>query len=164
MSLPLLDKIRYAEESEAMEILEKYINTEKEANTDKVKATIITLLKSPERKVRRATLNALKSTRFVDRDIITTCAMMTKQDPEKSVRDLASEAVLDMLKVDDDDLKKELVRNVIKLIAKGKAMVDVTEIVNSIGVEFAKSMIEDPQVDSETKEYIKFAVEYIEKS
>lgn len=164
MSLPLLDKIRYAEESEAMEILEKYINTEKEANADKVKATIITLLKSPERKVRRATLNALKSTRFVDRDIITTCAMMTKQDPEKSVRDLASEAVLDMLKVDDDDLKKELVRNVIKLIAKGKAMVDVTEIVNSIGVEFAKNMIEDPQVDSETKEYIKFAVEYIEKS
>lgn len=164
MSLPLLDRVKYSEESEAMEILEKYINTEKEANSDKVKATVIALLKSPERKVRRATLNALKSTKFVDKDIISTCAIMTKDDPEKSVRDLASETVLAVLKVDDENLKKELVRSVIKLIAKGKAMVDVTEIVNSIGIEFAKNMIEDPEIDDETKEFIKFAIEYLEKS
>jgi len=162
--LPLLDRIRYAGEEEAQNILEDYIRTEREGNFEKVKNIVITLLKSPERKVRRATLNALRSTKLVDKDIATTCAIMTKEDPEKSVRDLASEVILELIKVEDENLKKELIRSIIKLVSKGKAMVDVTDIVNSVGIEFAKGMLEDPEVDSETKDYLRFAIEYLEKS
>ncbi len=164
LSLPLLDKVRYADEEEAQKILEEYISTERESSAEKVKNAIITLLKSPERKVRRATLNALRSTKFAEKDVVLSCAVMTKEDPEKSVRDLASEVVLDLLKIEDEALKKDLVRGIVKLISKGKAMIDVTDVVKSIGVEFAKSMLEDPELDSETKEYIQFAIEYLEKS
>jgi len=164
LSMPLLDKVRYAEEGEAQKILEEYISTEKDENFDKVKNVVVTLLKSPERKVRRATLNALKSTEFVDKDIMIVCATMTKEDPEKSVRDLALEVVLKLVGVGDNNQKKELTRSIIKLVSKGKAMVDVTDLVQSIGVDFAKELIEDPEVDNETKEYLQFAIEYLEKS
>jgi len=161
--MSLMDKVRYASEDEARGILEGYIKAESEGNFEKVKNMLISFLKSPERKVRRAALGALRTTKFVDRDIITTCAIMTKEDPEKSVRDLAAEVTLELLNVEDEGLKKDLTKSIIKLISKGKAMVDVTDIVKSIGIDFARSIVEDPEVDSQTKEYIQFAIEYLEK-
>lgn len=161
--MPLLDRIRYAKEDEAQQILEEYISTERESNFEKVKNIVTTLLKSPERKVRRATLNAIKNTDFIDKDIITLCTMMTKEDPEKSVRDLATEVVLKLIGAGSDEQKKELLRSIVKLVSKGKAMLDITDVVKSIGIDFAKTLMEDPELDQETKEYLKFAIEYLEK-
>ena len=163
MSMPLLDRIRYAKEDEAQQILEEYISTERESNFEKVKNIVTTLLKSPERKVRRATLNAIKNTDFIDKDVVTLCTMMTKEDPEKSVRDLATEVVLKLIGTSSDEQKKELLRSIVKLVSKGKAMLDITDVVKSIGIDFAKTLMEDPELDQETKEYLKFAIEYLEK-
>jgi len=161
--MPLLDRIRYAKEDEAQQILEEYISTERESNFEKVKNIVTTLLKSPERKVRRATLNAIKNTDFIDKDVVTLCTMMTKEDPEKSVRDLATEVVLKLIGASSDEQKKELLRSIVKLVSKGKAMLDITDVVKSIGIDFAKTLMEDPELDQETKEYLKFAIEYLEK-
>ena len=159
MALPLIEKIRYAKENEAEQILLDYIQAEE--NKNKVKTAIKTLLKSPENKVRRAVLRTLKNTKFADKDIIIQLTTLTKDDPEKTVRDLAIEAILEILKSVDDEKKKEYLSVIVRLMAQGKAMIDITDIVKSIGIDFAKSLL-DSNIDAETKEYIKFAIEYLE--
>lgn len=159
MALPLIEKIRYAKENEAEQILLDYIQAEE--NKNKVKTAIKTLLKSPENKVRRAVLRTLKNIKFADKDIIIQLTTLTKDDPEKTVRDLAIEAILEILKSVDDEKKKEYLSVIVRLMAQGKAMIDITDIVKSIGIDFAKSLL-DGDIDAETKEYIKFAIEYLE--
>jgi len=162
MSMSFIDTIRYAGEEEAQELIAEMIRKQADENIDKVKSLLVTLLKSPERKARRAVLRAIKNVGFAEKDIIGHCAILTKEDSEKSVRDLAYETVLEVLKKASDEKKKGLVVEILRLVSKGKAMIDVTDVVESVGEDFAKSLLEDPELDNDIKSTIRFALEYLE--
>ncbi len=162
MGMSFLDTIKYADEEEAQTLIEDMIQKQAEENVEKVKSILIALLKSPERKARRAVLRAIKNVGFADKDIIGRCAVLTKEDSEKSVRDLAYETVLSVLKNASLEKKKELVVVILRLVSKGKAMIDVTDVIESIGEDFARQLLTDSEIDNETKGTIKFALEYLE--
>ncbi|MCR8455003.1 MAG: hypothetical protein QXJ52_01870 [Candidatus Korarchaeota archaeon] len=162
MSLSFIDHVRYAEENEAQELIEDFIR-KNEGNVEKVKSMLISLLRSPERKVRRATLMAIKNTKFSEVDLIHKCATLTREDPENSIRAAAYETVMHILQNASADTKRELAIAVLKLISEGKATIDVTDIVKSIGENFAKELLRDTTLDEEIRDVIKYALEYLEQ-
>lgn len=160
MSLSFIDAVKYADENEAQKLIEDFIR-KNESNVEKVKTMLILLLRSPEIKVRRATLMAIRSTGFSDADLIHKCATLTREDPERSIRTIAYETITSILQGASPERKKELAVIVLKLTSESKATIDATDVIKSIGENFAMELLQDPALNEEVKETIKYAIEYL---
>lgn len=158
--------IRYGSEEELEKTLIDFINKNKDSEESirVIRRLFYGIRFEPRKRVKKAFLKAVAKTGIWDKDVLDVIFAIARDDPEPEVRDLAEKAAIEGLKTVDNKHKRDLFIFLLKAVDRRLIYLSPIDVIKTVGVDYARKILEDESLSVSLKELIIFALENIKES
>lgn len=148
-------------EGEIIEFLTEKLNKAiEQGKKEKLSSLLRPILREGNRKDKRGVLKALKKTGFWQKALFNQVLKMTKEERNKSIKDLSEETVIGILKLCDQ--KEKALTQALKSMSLGGAVFPTIEAIKATGTDVARKMFNDTSTPNSVREIIEFAFDQME--